>query len=85
MSIAPVYIQQNLSMELNQVEAAHITEELAADYLDLQKEWKEHLPLDRVTRDPLEDLKQIFPETFDGQVGLFEGKVRRKTNSVTTL
>ena len=36
--------------------------------------WKEHLPLGRKTGDPLNDLNQIFPETFDGQVGLFEGE-----------
>ena len=26
----------------------------------------------------MEDLKQIFPETFDGQVGLFEGEASLK-------
>ena len=36
---------------------------------------KEHLPLGRVTGNPLEDPKQIFPEIFHGQVGLFEGEV----------
>ena len=36
---------------------------------------KECLPLSRVTGDTLEDLKQIFPEIFDGQVVLFERKV----------
>ena len=34
--------------------------------------------LERKTSDPLEDLKQIFPESFDGQVGLFEGEVSLK-------
>ena len=43
-SIAPVCIQQNISMEPNQAEAVQITEESAADYLDLKEKWK-HLPL----------------------------------------
>ena len=65
-------------MESNHVEAVHITEESEADYHSLQKKWKKHLPLGRKTGDPLEDLKQIFPNTFDGQVGLFEGEVSLK-------
>ena len=77
-TIAPVCIQQSISMKPNLVEAVHITEESAADYHNLKKKWKEHLPLGRGTGDPLEDLKQIFPETFDGQVGLFEGEVSLK-------
>jgi len=28
--------------------------------------WNKHLPLGKKTGDPLEDLKQIFPEIFDG-------------------
>ena len=40
--------------------------------------WKKHLPLGRVTGELLENLKQIFPETFDGQVGLFVGEVTLK-------
>ena len=65
-------------MEPCHVEAVHITEESEADYDNLQKKWKKHLPLGKKTGDPLEDLKQIFPETFDGQVGLFEGEVSLK-------
>ena len=90
-TIAPVCIQQSISMKPNLVEAVHITEESAADYHNLKKKWEEYLPLGRVTGDPLEDLKQIFPKTFDGQVGLFEGEVSiklspdSKTNSATTL
>ena len=63
------------------VEAVHITEESEADYDNLQKKWKKHLPLGKKTGDPLEDLKQIFPETFDSQVGLFEGEVSLKFSS----
>lgn len=77
-TIAPVCIQQRISMKPNLVEAVHITKESAGDYHKLKKKWKENLPLGRVTGDPLEDLKQIFPETFDGQVGLFEGEVSLK-------
>ena len=65
-SIAPVFIQQSISMEPCHVEAVHITEESEADYDNLQKKWKKHLPLGKKTGDPLEDLKQIFPETFYG-------------------
>ena len=43
--------------------------------LDVKRKSKEYLPLSRVTGDPLEDLKQIFPEIFDGQVVPFERKV----------
>ena len=42
--------------------------------------WKEHLPLGRKTGDPLNDLRQIFPKTFDGQVGLLEGEASRKVS-----
>ena len=77
-TIAPVCVQQSVCMEPCHVEAVHITEESDADYDNLQKKWKKHLPLGEKTGDPLEDLKQIFPETFDGQVGLFEGEVSLK-------
>lgn len=77
-TIAPVCIQQSISMEPSHVEAIHITEESEADYHSLQKKWKKHLPLGRKTGDPLEDLKQIFPNTFNGQVGLFERVVSLK-------
>ena len=79
-TIAPVCLQQSISMEPNHVEAVHITEESEANYYNLQKKWKNHLPLGKKTGDPLEDLKRIFPETFDGQVGLFEGEVSLKVS-----
>lgn len=77
-TIAPVGIQQSISVEPNHVEAVHITEKSEADYHNLQKKRKMHLPLGKKTGDPLEDLKHIFPNTFDGQVGLFEGEVSLK-------
>lgn len=49
--------------------------ESEANYCNLQKKWKNHLPLGKKTGDNLEDLKHIFPKVFDGQVGLFEGEV----------
>ena len=61
-------------MEPNHAEAVHITDKAEADYDKLQKKWKPHLLLGTKTGDPLEDLKQIFPETFDGNVGRLEGK-----------
>ena len=70
-------------MEPNQVEAVHITDESEVDHHKLKTKWKEHLPLGRKTGDPLNDLKQIFPETFDGQVGLFEGEASLKVSSNT--
>ena len=56
----------------------HITDESEIEYKDLRHKWKEHLPIGRKTGDNLEDLKQIFPNTFDGQLGLFEGEVTLK-------
>ena len=70
-------------MEPYHVEAVHITEESEADYDSLQKRRKKHLPLGKKTGDPLEDLKQIFPETSDGPVGLFEGVVSLKLSPET--
>ena len=70
-TISPVCTLQSVSLEPNQVEAVHITDESEVDYHKLKTKWKEHLPLGRKTGDHLNDLKQIFPETFDGQVGLF--------------
>ena len=52
-------------------------EESEAAYPSLLKKWRKHLP-GRQTGDPLEDLKLIFPHTFDGKVGLFEGEVNLK-------
>lgn len=65
-------------MEPNHVEAVHITKESETNYQNFQKIWKKHLPLRKRTEDPLEDLKQIFPNTFNSQVGLFEGEVNLK-------
>ena len=71
--IAKTCIQREIT--LDDVDAVHIKDESEADYTKLQKRWKEHLPLGKKTGDPLEDLKSIFPTTFDGNVGLFEGEV----------
>ena len=65
-------------MNIKDVEAVHITDECEVNYTSLQHKWKKHLPPGRKTGDALEDLKKIFPETFDGQVGLFEGEVSLK-------
>lgn len=73
-----VCILQSVSLEPNQAEAVHFTDELEVDYHKLKLKWKGHLPLGRKTGDPLNDLKQIFPETFDGQVGLSDGEVSLK-------
>ena len=78
MTFAPVCIQQSISMEPCHVEAVHITEESKAECDSLQKKWKKHPTLGKKTGDPLEDLKQIFPDTLDGQVGLFEREVSLK-------
>ncbi len=72
-TIADACIQRSVN-----VDAVHITEESEVDYDALQEKWKEHLPLGKKTGDPLEDLKQIFPDMFDGTVGLFEGEVDLK-------
>ena len=63
------------------VNAVHIMNESEVDYTSLQHKWKEHLPLGKVTGDPLEDLKRIFPDMFDGKVGLFDGEVSLKLAS----
>ena len=42
----------------------------------------EHIPLGKKTGSPLQDLKDIFPDTFDGQVGLFEGEAHLKAQPV---
>ena len=77
MTLVPVCIQQSISMEPNHVQAVHITDESEVDYYKLEKKWNKQLPQTK-TGDPLEDLKQIFPETFDGKVGLFQGDVSLK-------
>ncbi|CAB4003689.1 Hypothetical predicted protein [Paramuricea clavata] len=68
-TISPVCVQQHtISVEPNKVEAVHITSESDVNYNELRKKWKEHIPLGKKTDNPLEDLKKIFPETFDRQV-----------------
>ena len=58
--------------------AVHLTNEIEVNYTKLKKKWQTHLPLGTETGDPLTDLKNIFPETFEGNVGLFEGEVNLK-------
>eukprot|EP00794_Sanderia_malayensis_P018441 gene18441-20290_t len=72
-SIAPICIQQSISNDPDHVEAVHITDKSEVNYNELRSKWKEHLPLGRTYH--LGDLKQIFPDTFDGQVGMFDGEV----------
>ena len=79
-TISPVCTLQSVSLKPNQVEAVHITDESEVDYHNLKTKWKEYLPLGRKTGDPLNDLKQIFPETFGGQAGLFEGEASLKVS-----
>jgi len=71
-------VEVSISMEPNHVEALLITGEAEADYDKLQIKWKPHLRLGKKTGDPLEDLKQIFPETFDGNADRVEGDVKHK-------
>lgn len=66
-------------MEPCHVEAVHINEESEADYDNIQRNWKKHLPLGKKTVDPLEDLKQIFSEMF--MVILVSLKVKSALNS----
>jgi transposase InsO family protein len=70
--IADSCVQRNINIDFK---AVHATDESAVDYSELKKKWAKHLPLGRKTGDPMEDLKAIFPETFDGSVGLFQGEV----------
>ena len=79
-SVASVCTQHSISMETQGMEAVHITIKSEANYNQLKKKWNKHLPLGKKTGNPLEDLKQIFPETFDGQVGRFEGEVNLKVS-----
>ena len=78
-SIADTCLQRNITIE-EQVEAVHITNETDINYAGLKEKWKQHLPLGRKTGDPLKDLKTIFPEMFDGSVGLFDGEVDLKVS-----
>jgi len=66
------------ALKLHKQQAVSLTPETAVNYKDLQKKWSKHLPLGKKTGDPLEDLKQIFPEAFDGGVGLFPGELELK-------
>ena len=52
--------------------------ESEADSVKLRTKWNKHLPLRKKIGDPLEDLKQTFPEAFDSQVVLFEDEVSLK-------
>ena len=61
-----------------QIEAVHITEESEVCYDTLRHKWRRHLPLGKQTGNPTQDLKYIFPDMFDGSVGLFEGDVDLK-------
>ena len=76
-AISDTCIQRKITLQ-QQVEAVHITEESEVNYGTLRQTWKQHLPLSKKCGDPLNNLKAIFPETFDGSVGLFEGEVDLK-------
>ena len=77
-TIAETCIQRKITVEEDQVKAVHITDESEAEYETLYNKWGKYLPLGKKTGDPLQDLKHIFPTTFDGQVGRFEGEVDLK-------
>ncbi len=80
-TVSPVCIQQHtISVESNKDEAVNITSESEVDYNKLTKKWKKQIPLGKQTGSALEDLKIIFPETFDGQVGLFECEAHLKVS-----
>ena len=76
-TLADTCIQRKVSVD-QQVEAVHITDECEINYSPLLQKWQQHLPLGKKTGDPLSDLKLIFPEMFDGTVGLFDGEVDLK-------
>ena len=73
--------QHTISAELDNIGAVHITQESEVDYSKLKTKWMKHIPLGKETGSPLEDLKEIFPDTFDGQVGLFEGEAHFKVSA----
>lgn len=77
-TIAPICTQYSITIHDTEVNAVHIANESEVNYHELAHKWKSHLPLGKVTGDPLCDLKHIFPETFDGGVGMFDGKVELK-------
>ena len=60
------------------IDAVHITEESDYDYDNLRRKWVKYLPLGKSTGDAFLDLKNIFPDMFDGTVGRFEGKTELK-------
>ena len=60
------------------VDAVHITEESDYDYNSLRRKWMKYLPLGKTTGDAFLDLKNIFPDMFDGTVGRFEGETELK-------
>ncbi len=72
-NIAECCIQRQVT-----VDAVHMTDEKEVNYATLEKKWKEHLPLGKKSGNALQDLKNIFPDMFDGKVGLFEGEVDLK-------
>ena len=74
--LAPVCIVRSIVVE--QIDAVTLTPESAADYTKLRQKWAQHLPIGKRTGDPLEDLKLIFPDAFDGTVGLFPGELELK-------
>ena len=76
-TIAEACIQRQVQCEQKTV---HITEETDINYNHLRQKWEKHLPLGKRTGDPLGDLKAIFPETFDGKVGLFDGEAELKVS-----
>jgi len=76
-TLADTCIQRKVSVD-QPVEAVHITDECEVNYSPLLQKWQKHLPLGIKTGDPLSDLKLIFPEMFDGTVGLFDGEVDLK-------
>ena len=75
-TIADTCIQRRATVDDEQVEEVHITDETDVNYTQLRQKWVQHLPLGKDTGDPLEDLKNIFPAMFDGSVDLFDGEVQ---------
>lgn len=76
-TVANTCIQRQVVFEQKTV---HITDESDVDYDHLRQKWKKHLPLGKHTGDPLGDIKAIFPDTFDGTVGLFDGEAELKVS-----
>ena len=53
------------------VGAVRITSEEDCDYKELEKKWGKNVPLSK--DNPLGDVMKLFPDAFDGKVGLFQG------------